>query len=252
MVSRSPRRLQKLPERLSDALPTQPSDLEGYDRADIEAVLSQASASFARARTHVGLLLWALRQRVEHGEYGAVEDEWAERFEVDPRTIRRWRLTAETEWDLAPPSPQSASKRSAVSDKVSETPARPRPKPSAEPERVAPSEVLPPPPPELARDIPAKAVSGKVTPVARHEQLSLPLEEASTAIRNAPLDELIALPDEELQAMAQRIDEARRAKRRLAQAQPDTACDHPKAKRKVLGFGAICDKARGGCGALVR
>lgn len=228
------------------------SDLEGWGEADLVQWASDTAQFIASgerlldsARLSVGLVLWKLRQEVGDGRYGLLVVEMAERLGYTVRTLQGWRSDAQAHFALPAPDARSAGQQKAADARI---PAHPTHTPQGITERITPSEVIPPVP-ERRREKRADSIGGDL-PAPRHEQLALPLEEASLAIESAPLDELVALTPARLDAMAARIAEAQRAQRRLA-GQP-SGCAHPKSAHKTLPYATICDKAKGGCGAKIR
>jgi hypothetical protein len=240
---------------LSDlGLPEGLSDLEGWSEAELVAWATTAGRRIAQGeslleqmRLCVGLVLWKLRQEAGDGRYGLLVAEMAEQLGYSVRTLQGWRSDAQAHYALPAPDARSAGQQRAANARGS---AHPAPAPHGIAEKITPSEVIPPEP-ERRREKRADSI-GSDHPAPRHEQLALPLEEASLAIRMAPLDELVALDPGELDAMALRIAEAQRAQRRLSGKVAAAACSHPKAMHKTLAYATICDQAKGGCGAKVR
>lgn len=241
---------ESLPALTDAGLPEGLSDLEGWGEAELVAWATEAGRRIAqgeslleRMRLGVGLVLWKLRQEVGDGRYGLLVAEMAEQLGYSVRTLQGWRSDAQTHHALPAPDARSAGQQKAADARGS---AHPAPAPQGIAEKIRPSEVIPPQPDPAPR--------GKIPPPAApaFQQLALPLEEASLAIESAPLDELVALSPERLDAMASRIAEAQRAQRRLSGLAPAGACSHPKAMHKTLPYGTVCDKAKGGCGTKVR
>lgn len=227
-------------------LPEQLGDLDGWEEAELVAwasdttrFIDQGEQLLEEARLAVGLVLYKLRQEVGDGRYGLLVAEMADRVGSSVRSLQRWRLEAQEHHRLPAPDARSEGRQRQLQGDA--TVASP-----AEPERVTPSEVIPPQPePERRGKKPAAAP-------AAFQQLALPLEEAASAIQEASLADLVQLPDEQLAALAARIAEAQRAKRRLSGATEAPSCAHPKAMHETLSWGTVCSPKLGGCGAKIR
>lgn len=202
-----------------------PGDLEGWASDDFLDAHGRLVASFAKVRHVAGVLLWGARQVLKDGEYGEHVQAVAELYEVEPDTLYRWRRSAEQSDGLPPADARSAGRRAALeqgvgrsSDSSGSHESDPRPTPP--PERVKPSEVLPP-----AQN---GRIEGRVAPTAppgrppRHEQPTLPGAEAWGTVAKMTILDLAGLPVEELKAMQRKIAEALRladpGPRRLAPA----------------------------------
>lgn len=158
-----------------------PADLDGWQPADLLAALGRAADAFANQRLAVGLLLWKLRTQVPDGVYGKHVVEQARRLEVDERTLRRWRLAAEARFGLDAPDDRSLNRREQIANDR-ERSGQPV---STPPERVRPSEVIPPEP------------ESRPEKTAAVEQLTLPgAGDWGRRVRSAGDDELLELQRE--------------------------------------------------------
>lgn len=237
-------------------LPGSLADLEGWEADDLVAWVADTSRFIGQgerlldgARLAVGLVLWKLRQEVGDGSYGIRVGELAEQVGVSVRTLSSWRHDAEDHWKLPAPDARTAARREQASGVAAA--ATPPAVSKGTPERVRPSEVLPPPPGPVTR--PAGSASHTAPRGPRHEQLTLPLDEASATIEQVSIEELAALPLARLKGMQARIAQALAiASRTPASSGPGLGCTHAKSMQTVLPYLTRCDPEKGGCGAKVR
>jgi hypothetical protein len=242
------------------ALPERAADLERYETVpEVMAELQRWARPHGDYRLAVGLLLWRLRTLVTEQQYMDELDKVAQWYDVELRTLRRWRLKAEIAWQLEPPSARAAAVRSreaeaVVTQGVATTATSPHVvHSSAPPEVVTPTEVIPPePPPEP----PPRPRAAPPPP----EQLSFPFQERVRALAVEPLDEWITLPDDVFAALEARVAAARRMRRAAVTTASHGAnvpartgpCSHPTGMRLTLAYGTFCHPSRGGCGAKLR
>lgn len=186
-----------------------PDELDDWDAERFIEAHGALHASFARVRHFAGVLLWGARRALDDGVYGDHVRAVAALYDVEPDTLYRWRNAAEKADGLPPADERSAGRRAALQptpsleeSDVHPTPALPTP------ERVTPTEVITPGPPEPSSPARTPAPAG-----VRHEQPALPGAEAWGRVTAMSITELAARPLEELKTMQRKIAEAIRMSR---------------------------------------
>lgn len=252
------------------ALPSGPDELEGWTLEDLDQWATTVGVAIdaherllEQFRLGVGLVLWKIRTLEPDGSYGIRVERMAEVTGMSTRTLSGWRRDAEDHYGLPAPDARTVGRREQIR-RDAET-ASPPAAPKGEPERVRPSEVLPPPPDPVTR--PAASASHTASRGPRHEQLALPLEQASSTIEQVSIDELAALPLARLKGMQARIAQALAIASKACRPtttgavgphRPTTpgagseGCAHQKSMLTVLPYLTRCDPEKGGCGAKVR